>query len=104
MKRVFLINKKRFLGSYALLQQNGSGHENAMFLPGVVFTMVVPVISYCSYGGPVRPLVFAGVMLVGTVLGMVKYRGRPGSELTSLDIGTAPRTRSRVDLRLKKAA
>lgn len=73
MSNVVSINDRKFLGGYSSSQANERVPEGTMFIAGVLLTMIVPVISYCSYGGPVPPIVFACAAMAGTIGGMIKH-------------------------------
>lgn len=78
--------------------------EDAIFLSGVAATMIAPVVGYCTNGGPLRPVMFVGVAVLGTIVGLIKYNGFFNGELTLLSVGAGPRTDENVKVNLKKAA
>lgn len=103
MKKVVHINMKKFLGGYSSVQNSERIPGDALFLAGVASTTVIPVIAYCANGGPVPPLVFAGVALIGTFMGLIKYRLLPPDVVTRLGVNNLTHTPS-DEVPLKKAS
>jgi hypothetical protein len=103
MSKVVSINSKRFLGGYSAVKDNLPNSEDAIFLAGVASTMVIPVAVYCAQGGPVSPVVFAGVALTGALIGLIKYRLLPSDVITRVSVGNMPQSPS-GDIPLKKAS
>ena len=87
-----------------LTQKDQGSRETVIFLSGVTATMIAPVVGYCANSGPVPPTVFAGIALLGTILGLMKYGGFFDDGLTILGVGASPRIDENVEVNLKKVA
>lgn len=103
MNNVLRFTEKRPTVAFRLVSEDHPPRENAIFLLGVVATTIAPVVSYCTNGGPVRPLVFATVAGLGTILGVIKYSGFFNDAPTVVSVGTGPDTSQNV-VNLRKAA
>jgi hypothetical protein len=101
---VFSINKRKFLGSYCEVQNSERIPEEAIFFTGVILSVVLPEIIYCVYGGPVPPIVFAGVALVGTLLGVASYHQQPYEPISCVRTGSVPQAPPSGSVKLKKVA
>lgn len=56
-----------------LSQVDNTSYDRAVFVVGVFVTIVLPTVTYCAFRGPVPFAVFAGVALIGTLLGVANY-------------------------------
>jgi hypothetical protein len=101
MGKVVSMNSKKFLGRSSA-QQSGGVFGDAPFFAGVLIAMVAPIVSYCSYRGPVSPMVFVAIALTGTIVGVLRHQLLPTNTLTMLALETAPQNPTSVDV--KKAA
>lgn len=56
-----------------LSQVDNTNYDRAVFVVGAFVTIVLPTVTYCAFRGPVPFAVFAGVALIGTLLGVANY-------------------------------
>lgn len=98
MGKVITGNFRQFLAEY-LSQGRSVLSDNVSFTVGVLLTVMVPVASYCSHGGPVPPVLFVGALLAGLYIGTVKYRLAPTEAIVQLRLGNAPKAPARVNPR-----
>lgn len=73
MSKVVAIDRGRFLRSYVPGSLFQIIVEEALFVLGVLGTIVVPQVIYCATGGPVLPWLFIVSAQTGVIVGLVKY-------------------------------
>lgn len=77
MKKVVSINHGKFLGSYIDAQNSVWVPDETYFFIGVLFSMVLPQIIYCIYGGLIPLLAVVSNASVGYFLGWTIYHRFP---------------------------
>jgi hypothetical protein len=73
MGEVVAIDRGRFLRYYVPRSHFQTIVEEALFVLGVLGTIVVPQVIYCATGGPVLPWLFIVSAQTGVIVGLVKY-------------------------------
>lgn len=76
MNNVISINRGKFLADY-ISKGAGGNVEQAIFFAGVLLTVVLPQTIYCASHGPVPSIAFGATALVGTLVGITRYRRSP---------------------------
>jgi len=78
--------------------------ERAGFVTGVLATIVLPRIIYCSYGGPISANAFIGLAVLGTVIGVAMYYRPTDGTLSCVGKRTTPKLMSTEGTLTRKAA
>jgi hypothetical protein len=72
MGKVVSFDRGKFLRYYVPGSRFQTTREEALFVLGVLVTIVVPQIVYCAIGGPVSPWIFVVSAQTGVIVGLVK--------------------------------
>lgn len=93
MGKVVSINRGGFLRFYISRSKARTILEEALFVLGVIATIVVPQVVYYVSGGPVPPWVFVVSAQAGVIVGLVKYIQPAATFASVVDTQTAPISR-----------
>lgn len=102
MNKVVPINSGRFVGSYYAQNSGERIPEKGFLLAGVILSVFLQIIN-CAYGGLVPTIMFAGSVLVGSILGLAIYYKLP-YQVISIRSVIMPQAPPSVDAMLKKVA
>ena len=72
MSNVIDIHRRK-AAAYRYFLNDQVSFDRSTFVTGLLLTVVLPTSVYCSFSGPVPFAVFAGVGIVGFILGLVNY-------------------------------
>jgi hypothetical protein len=103
MKNVISIHRKKFLGAYTYAQGRGRIPDAASFFTGVFSSVVLPEIICCAYSGLAGLILFAGIALTGSLVGLAMYQS-PHQTLSCVRTDTMPQAPSSNSVGLKRAA
>lgn len=103
MNNLISINRGRFLADYTS-KNTGSTFERTAFFAGVLLTVVLPQTIYCASHGPVPSIAFAATALVGTIVGVTRYRQSSYWPDSSVAKRIVPRASQDDDTTMKPAA
>ncbi len=104
MNNVITLNGRMFLSAYCDEQNGVRIPDEAPFVIGVIFSIVLPQIIFFSYGGLVPLIAFVVNALAGTIWGLVLYRKAPYRIISCISRGTLPQAPPSGHTTLKKAA
>jgi hypothetical protein len=109
MSNVVSINEKRsnerkVLGTYCARQNRERIPDEALFVAGVIVSLVVPEAIYCAYGGPVPLAAFVGSALTGTIVGLMMYYTTAFKVISCFSKRTMTQAPPNRDTTQKKAA
>jgi hypothetical protein len=88
MGKVVSIDRGKFLGEF-ISRRKAPTIIGYGFLLGVLATIVVPQVVYCTIGGPISPWVFVVSAQAGVIVGLVKYIRPPATVAPLVDTRTA---------------
>jgi hypothetical protein len=97
------INRGRSQGQYTDARNYGLIADDASFFARMS-AVVCPLLVYGIYGGPVPPVVLAGVVLAGSVWGLSRFYRFPDETRFRARTGIVPQALPSEDTDLKKAA
>lgn len=103
MNNVISINTRRVLGASSQIQTTKRFPDAAVFLTGVILSVVLPESIYCVYGGLLPLIAFAGSALAGTIVGLVMYQS-PYRGMSCVSTDSMPQAQSSKPVTLKRAA
>jgi len=97
-------NRNKVVGAYIEAQRRERILDGAAFVAGVLVTLVLPRIIYCVYFGPITAIAFAGLALVGTIVGVAMYYTPPDQIVSCVSKRTTAQLMPTEDTETKKAA
>ncbi len=101
---VVSINRNKVPGTYLNARERKIIPEEAYFVGGVIFSLVLPQFIYSLYGGFLVTSAFAGSGLAGLILGFVMYNHSPYRPSSIFSLGAVPGAPKTEGKSLGKAA
>jgi hypothetical protein len=96
MSKVIYINRRK-AAAYRYYLNDQLSFDRSTFVLGLLLTVIFPTAVYCSFRGPVPFAVFAGVGLIGFILGLVNYALFPHRVTSIFGPKEAKRSRQFID-------